>query len=184
MVAEIILRRAVKADIPLLARHHRLMFEEMRALSGVTIPKDSCCSAPDCCVNVPLSRKGNQNTALDFEQLETAQRAKLDEQLPDGSCVAWIAEFRGNPVASGAVSILKTAPVPEDPLFTVGFLHSMYTEQSLRGRGIASSIIDRLLDHCRKKGLKRVLLNASEAGRTIYRGKGFKEMNEAMRLWL
>ncbi len=184
MVEEIIYRRAKVVDIPLLAHHHRVMFEEMRALSGKTIPKDSCCSAPDCCVSVPLSRMGSQNTALDFKQLETAQRAKLDEQLADGSCVAWIAEFRGNPVASGAVSILKTTPVPEDPSFTVGFLHSMYTEQSLRGRGIASSIIDRLLDHCRKSGLRRVLLNASEAGRPNYQSKEFKGMNEAMILWL
>lgn len=183
MVAGIILRRAAKADIPLLARHHRLMFEEMRALSGDTIPKDSCCSTPDCCLSFP-SRIGSEKPSPSFEQLETGQRSKLEQQLADGSCVAWIGEYQGKPVASGAVSVLKTTPVPEDPSFTVGFLHSMYTEQSLRGRGIASSIIDRLLDHCRESGLRRVLLNASEAGRPIYQSKEFKGVNEAMILWL
>lgn len=183
MIEEIILRRAKTADIALLARHHRLMFEEMRALRGDNVPENGCCSAHGSCVSVPTPIESQQHSP-DFKQLEVAQKAKLDEQLADGSCVAWIGEHQGKPVASGAISILKTTPVPEDPSFTVGFLHSVYTIQSMRGRRIASSIINRLLDHCRENGLRRVLLNASEAGRTIYQGKGFKGMNEAMILWL
>ncbi|HIP82390.1 MAG TPA: GNAT family N-acetyltransferase, partial [Desulfocapsa sulfexigens] len=170
-------------DIPLLASHHRMMFEEMRAVEGDNGPKDSCCSGPDCFVSFP-SPMESSTPAPDFKQLEAVQRSKLEQQLTDGSCVAWICEWKGEPVGSGAVSIIKTVPVPEDLSFEVGFLHSVYTIKSMRGRGVASTILDHLLDHCLKKGLHRVQLSASEAGREIYRNKGFRRMDEAMIFWL
>lgn len=183
MMVEITYRRAVTADIPLLASHHRLMFEEMRAAGEENGPKDSCCSGPDCCVTLP-SFMENSTPAPVFKQLEAAQKVKLEQQLPDGSCVAWIAEYQGEPVASGAVSILQTTPVPEDLSFEVGFVHSIYTVPSMRGRGIASGILDHLLTHCRQKGLHRVQLNASKEGSGIYRNKGFCRLDNAMIVWL
>jgi len=183
MVAEIKYRRAEVEDIPLLARHHRLMFEEMRAVDSDNTPKDSCCSGPDCCVSFP-SFMESPDSAPDFKQLEAVQRSKLEQQLTDGSCVAWIGDCQGEPIASGAVSVIKTVPVPEDLSFDVGFLHSVYTVKTMRGQGIASAILDHLLDYCRKNGLKRVQLSASEAGRAIYGNKGFRKMDEAMVVWL
>ena len=183
MAAEIMYRRAVAADIPLLAGHHRLMFEEMRAVDGDNGPKDSCCSGPDCCVSFP-SFMESPTPPPDFEQLEAVQRSKLEQQLADGTCVAWIGEYQGEPIASGAVSVIKTVPVPEDLSFEVGFLHSVYTIKSMRGQGIASTILDHLLAYCRENGLKRVQLSASEAGRAIYGNKGFRKMDEAMVRWL
>ncbi len=176
-------RCAVVSDIPLLAGHHRLMFEEMRAVESDNTLKDSCCSGPDCCVSFP-SLMESPDPSPDFKQLEAVQRSKLEQQLTDGSCVAWIGECRGEPVASGAISVIKTVPVPEDLSFEVGFLHSVYTIKSMRGRGVASTILDHLLAHCRGNGLKRVQLSASEAGRAIYGNKGFRKMDEAMVCWL
>lgn len=170
-------RHAVEADIPLLARHHRLMFEEMRMVEERKTLPTRCCSRT-------LSDVTSTKPPVDFEALERAQMAKLEQQFADGSCVAWIAEQQEEMVASGGISIIKTVAIPEDRNFEVAFLHSMYTIQAMRGRGIASTIIDRLLDHCRQQGLRRILLNASEAGRDIYRKKGFKSLEQAMILWL
>ena len=161
MVAEVSYRHAEKADIPLLACYHRLMFEEMYALDELS-----------------------GHLAVDFEALEQAQQAKLEQQLIDGSCMAWVAEYQNQLVAGGAVSMLNTVPVPEDPSWRVAFLHSVYTVKEMRGRGIASAIVDLLLDYCRIHDLRRIQLNASEAGRSVYLGKGFKPLKQAMILWL
>ncbi len=160
MVTEVFYRHAGKNDIPTLASYHRLMFEEMYTLG-----------------------ESSGDLPLDFEALEQAQRAKLEQQLIDGSCMAWVAEYQNQLVAGGAVSILNTVPVPEDPSCRVAFLHSIYTIKKMRGRGIASAVIDRLLDHCRNHGLRRIQLNASEAGRSVYQKKGFKPLEQAMILW-
>ncbi len=120
---------------------------------------------------------------MDFERLETAQRLKLEDQLPDGTCVVWIAENDGQPVGSGGLSILQTVPVPEDPSAQVGFIHSVYILPSMRRHGIASILVDHLLADAKSRGLGRVQLAASEAGRSLYEKKGFRPL-EQMILWL
>jgi len=161
VVAEVSYRHAGKADIPTLARYHRLMFEEMHALG-----------------------ESSEHLPVDFETLEQAQRTKLENQIGDGTCMAWVAEYQDQLVAGGAVSILNTVPVPEDPSCRVAFLHSVYTVKEMRGRGIASAIVDLLLNYCRDQGLHRIQLNASETGRSVYQKKGFKTLKPAMILWL
>ncbi len=178
MVGEITCRRAKQEDISLLAGHHRLMFEEMR--SALQFSHQTTCCGPDCgtsSATAPVAR------TMDFESLEQAHREKLALQLPEGTCFAWIAELQGEPVGSGGLSILRTVPVPEDPSFVIGFIHSIYILPSRRRRGIASTLVERLLDDARKKGLRRVQLAASEAGKSLYGKKGFQPF-EQMILWL
>jgi GNAT superfamily N-acetyltransferase len=185
MVADISCRQAVLADIPLLAGHHRMMFEEMRSGGDDDGVKDSCCSPSEQLANFPTAvTVQSAAPPLDFDRLETAQTKKLTEQMTDGSCMAWIADYAGKSVASGAVTVIKTVPVPEDPGLETAFLHSVYTIPSMRGRGIASAILDRLITSCRNRGLKRVQLNASEMGREVYRKKGFQPLERVMLLWL
>lgn len=177
MVAEIVYRQATVPDIPLLALHHRLMFEEMRA-------QDDGGSTQTCCApNVPQQLKRIQRLP-DFARLESAQREKLGQQIIEGSCTAWIAEYQGKPIGSGALSILRTTPIPEDPSCEVAFLHSVYTDTAWRGQGIASTILDQLIEQARRGGLHRIQLNASEAGRSVYQKKGFQPLEEAMLLWV
>ncbi len=179
MVANITYRRAQAKDILLLAGHHRQMFEEMRSLEGLSL-QTTCCG-PDC---GPSLLGMPQEHPVDFEGLEQAQKTKLELQLTDGTCIAWIAENNGEPVGSGGLSLLSTVPVPEDPSVTIGFIHSIYVQPSMRRQGIASALIDRLLAHCRKIGITRVQLNASDAGKDVYVNKAFRPLDQVMIRWL
>ena len=116
MVPEINYRRAEVEDILLLASHHRVMFEEMRAVEGDNGPKDSCCSGPDCFVSFP-SPMESSTPAPDFKQLEAVQRSKLEQQLTDGSCVAWIGEWKGEPVGQWSGFHYKDSSRARRPFF-------------------------------------------------------------------
>ncbi len=178
MVAEISYRRAGEADIPVLADHHRRMFEEMRATTGLSL--QSTCCGPQCGTTKPVAQI---TRPADFEGLERAQREKLALQMPDGICIAWIADNNAKPVGSGGLSILQTVPVPEDPSASIGFIHSIFVRPSMRRQGIACSLVDRLLEDAREQGLHRVQLAASEAGKSLYERKGFQPLQQ-MILWL
>ena len=181
MDKNITFRPALPADIALLAGHHRQMFEEMRSLPT----RENCCGPANNLSGFPLvSGQSPATPTPDYNKLEAIMREKLTRQMADGSCIAWLAESQNRPVASGGISIISTVPVPEDPTLTIAFLHSVFTEKPLRGQGIASTILDKLLNHCRKKGIKRVQLNASEAGRSVYLKKGFQPLDNVMICWL
>jgi GNAT superfamily N-acetyltransferase len=185
VVAEITYRAATLADIPLLASHHRMMFEEMRSLDENNAPRDSCCGPVKNNTEFPLPMaQSAAPPAPDFDHLEATMAKKLALQMADGSCTAWIAFNGNNPVASGGISIISTVPVPEDPTLEIAFLHSVFTDKNMRGQGIASMILDILLDHCKERGIKRVQLNASDAGMSVYQKKGFQILDRVMLCWL
>jgi GNAT superfamily N-acetyltransferase len=154
------LRFAKSEDIPILVRHHCLMFEEILTLKGMDI----------------------DNSA--FRKIETAHNDKLEKQLSDGSCVAWLIEYNKDIVASGAVSIISMVPVPDDPSHEVAYLHSMYTEKDFRRKKLAHRIIDEAILYCKGKGIKRMILAASDAGRPLYKQVGFLPAENLMRLWI
>ena len=153
------LREAASGDIPKLARHHREMFEEVWQAIGKAVESAKA------------------------DMLEEAYSRKLGAQL-NNSCKAWVIEHKGDIFASGAISIVSYVPTPLDPNSDVAYLHSMFTDKGYRGRRCASRIIEQALDYCRARGIKRVMLFASDAGRPLYEHVGFSPVPNMMRLIL
>ena len=155
--SELILRDATVDDIPLLARHHRKMFEEIWENKFEQIDNDR------------------------FSEMETQYARKLQYHVPDDTCKAWVIEDGDNIIASGAVSVAAYVPTPHDSRYEIAFLHSMYTERDYRNRHCALRIVNQAISYCKKRGLKRVFLIASDAGRPIYKKVGFQSAAEIMK---
>lgn len=154
------LREAAEQDIPQMAIHHRLMFEEI------------------------WEKRGEQIETCAGREIERAYSSKLSAELPTGSCKAWLIERGNQIVASGAISVVSFVPTPMDFSSRVAYLHSMYTEAGERGKNYASRIVKAALEYCKTNGIKRVILNASEAGRPIYEKIGFASSPEMMRIFV
>ena len=150
-------REATEDDIPQLAVHHRKMFEEI------------------------WERRGHQVYASIFVEMETAYARKLEQELLSGSCKAWIIEDTHAVVASGAVTVVSFVPTPADASSKVAYLHSMYTEKGFRNNSFANRIVESAIQYCQANGIKRIVLDASEAGRPIYEKIGFGSAPEFMR---
>ena len=59
-------------------------------------------------------------------------------------------------------------------------LMNVYTNPRYRGQGIASEMLDILLDEAKKKGVTEISLDATEAGRLLYKKFGFRDSEEYM----
>jgi GNAT superfamily N-acetyltransferase len=114
-------------------------------------------------------------------EIEQAYLRKLSEELPGGSCRCWVIENRNQIVASGGITMVSLVPTPNDFSSKVAYLHSMYTEKEFRGKNLADRIVRKALECCKANGIKRVILNASEAGRPIYERIGFSSSPDMMR---
>ena len=59
-------------------------------------------------------------------------------------------------------------------------LMNVYTDPARRREGIAFRMVSLLIDEARKRGATEISLDATEAGRLLYRKLGFRESGEYM----
>ena len=147
-------------DIKMLAMHHRKMFEEIWEQKGLKIEKARA------------------------QAIEEAYCAKLEKQIQDGTCIAWVVKNDNQIVASGAITIVSFVPVPNDINHKVAYLHSMYTEKKYRNQKLAQKVVAEAISYCQKNGINRIVLNASESGRPIYEKVGFVSSPQTMKLFI
>lgn len=154
------LQAANENDIGILVNHHVAMFKEIMEIESKQIDDQA------------------------YRAMAVSYEKKLTEQLPDGTCRAWIL-FQGStsdPVASVALSIIKMVPTPFDATYIMGYLHSMYTEREWRKRGYAEKLIKTAIQDATNTGINRIDLAPSLAGKRVYEKLGFQEMKSLMRL--
>lgn len=149
------LRRATLADLDVLVRHRRGMWEEIRVTpSG------------------------------ELDAMDRTYRRWARTRLRSGRLVGFVVEAAdGHIAASGCVWIMPSQPRPGWRGAFVPYLMSMYTEKEDRGKGHARRIVRETVRWSRAHGYTMIVLHASEHGRGIYEREGFVPTPE-MRLRL
>ncbi len=155
---EVCLRVATPDDIPVLSKHHRMMFEEI------------------------WERKDIPTDPSGLASLEKEYAKKLTNEFKSGTCISWVIQIGDKIVSSGAISIVSYVPVPHDLSLRVAFLHSIYTEKEYRHQYYARDITQEAANYCRSQGIKRLYLFASDAGRPLYENIGFEPVPNMMLL--
>jgi ribosomal protein S18 acetylase RimI-like enzyme len=153
-------RQADVNDIPVLARHRAAMFRDMGHLAA------------------------RQESAL-----EEATALYLRAALPRGEYLAWVADDNGTPPAAiggAGVQLRSILPRPRPgaddlELGPEAIVLNVYVEAAWRRRGVAEALMRALLRELERRGIRRVVLHASDDGRRLYDRLGFVPNNE-MRL--
>lgn len=153
-------RPAGVTDIPLIAHHRAAMFRDMGALAS-----------------------GQE------ESLARATAAFLDEALPRGEYLAWVAEDKETPPAIIGGAGAQLRPILPRPRAGVDGLElgpeaivlNVYVEPAWRRQGVAEALMRALLEALAARGVRRIVLHASDEGRRLYERLGFVSTNE-MRL--
>lgn len=154
------IRKATAADIPVLAHHRAAMFRDM----GTLMP-------------------------YQMEPLQRATGAYLAEAMRLGEYLAWLAEHAESPsgILGGAgVQLRPILPRPRPgsddlELGPEAIVLNVYVDPVWRRRGIANALMCTLLDALSERGIRRIVLHASDGGRHLYERLGFIATNE-MRL--
>jgi GNAT superfamily N-acetyltransferase len=156
---EVQIRPASVEDAKTLAHHRSAMFQDMGLLpDGVA------------------------------DQLRDASVGFFREALAGDRWFAWIA-IAGETVAGGAVLHLDEMPPRNGPRGVFipsrlqGLIMNIYVEPEHRRGGIASVLMNTVLDFARSKGAGSVTLHASQKGKLLYEKMGFTPTHE-MRLFL
>ena len=150
------IRRATAQDADVIAWHRARMFQDMGDVSGDA-----------------------------FEILRTNARARLEQWIHNGNYMGWLASPAAEPeliVAGAGVQLQPILPRPVD-VSTIGegrqgTIVNVFTEPQWRRRGIAGLLIQEIIIWSKNEQLDRLILHASDEGRSIYEKLGFVASNE------
>ena len=104
------------------------------------------------------------------------------DRLADGSLVEWLAEEDGEIVATAAIVFMEFPPAFTNVKGIRGYVANMYTAPGHRRKGIATGMLDRLMDEAKKRSVHKIFLIASIYGKPVYKQFGFVEGNKWMEL--
>ncbi len=104
----------------------------------------------------------------------------FEKKMSDGTMVEWVVEENNKIIATSAIVFYEFPPSFTNKSGIKGYITNMYTVPEYRGRGIASSLLNKLTDEAKARNVHKLWLGASKMGRPVYLKYGFEEKN----IWL
>lgn len=94
--------------------------------------------------------------------------------LSDGTFVAWLAITGDKIIGTSAMSFVEKPPYYGCPSGKIGLLSSMFTESEYRRRGIAKTLLSKVVQEAKDYGCEVIQITASDMGVFLYTDFGFK----------
>ena len=145
---DLLLRKGTAADLPVVLRHRRAMFDEMRMT-------------------------GDFDAAERLSQ-DFFGRAFIEGNYH----AWFYEDSGGQVAAGGGVILVEYHPSPMDPRPRRPWVVNVYVEQPWRRRGLARKLMDAMIEWTRAEGYAHLLLHSSNDGRPLYESLGFAQTNE------
>jgi len=150
------IRRATAQDADAISWHRARMFQDMGDVSGEA-----------------------------FEILRAKARTRLEQWIDKGNYIGWLATPADQTemvVAGAGVQLQPILPRPRG-ISTIGegrqgTIVNVFTEPQWRRRGVAGLLIQEIISWSKNERLDRLILHASDEGRSIYEKLGFVASNE------
>ncbi len=119
----------------------------------------------------------------DNEQYEVIKEncyTYFQDFLETGLCDVVLAEEDDRIVGTVIVFYYQSVPSVFNVLGKNAYITSMYVKEECRRKGIATIMLQQLIDNAKKKGYSIIMLNASEMGKELYKKLGFTEIQNGM----
>jgi GNAT superfamily N-acetyltransferase len=110
--------------------------------------------------------------------------AFFDSVFGSADWCTWVAEFDGQVGAIGTLALFSRPPYPGNPDGKDAYFLNMYTRPEFRGRGAAKALLQAAMRHAGERGVRKIVLHATEAGRPLYAAFGFRPATAYMELVL
>ena len=116
--------------------------------------------------------------------LEPALRDYYLRHLSDGTFVSWLALDNDRIIGTSGMSIVEKPPYFGCPSGKIGLLSSMFTDPSYRRKGIAKTLLSKVIDEAKAQGCGTVQITASNMGVLLYSDYGFEKNENFMQFKL
>jgi GNAT superfamily N-acetyltransferase len=116
------------------------------------------------------------------EFLARCERWMTDHLKPESFWHCWVAEQEGHLIGAVWVQLVEKIPNPRDEPEYHAYLTNFFLEESVRQKGIGTSLLTMALDWCRNTEVHAVILWPTERSRTLYERHGFAVPGDLLEL--
>ncbi len=106
------------------------------------------------------------------------------EYFREGDQTTVLALEEGCIAGCATMCYIDMMPTFSHPSGRRAHLMNVYTHPDFRRQGVGRTMVSMLIDESRDRGITEISLDATEAGRPLYRALGFRNSNECMVLEL
>jgi ribosomal protein S18 acetylase RimI-like enzyme len=131
-----------------------------------------------------LNEVGGTLDATEHAALLQSNEVFFRRNLDNPAWSHWCVDSAGDMVAAGTLVIQERPPYPGSPEGLDAYLLNIYTVPAFRGRGAANAVVAAALAHAQARGVRKLILHATEAGRPLYEKLGFLASSAYMELQL
>ena len=137
----------------------------------------------DVFIKMRISQLCEEGAKEDID-LEPALRDYYLRHLSDGTFVSWLALDNDRIIGTSGMSIVEKPPYFGCPSGKIGLLSSMFTDPSYRRKGIAKTLLSKVIDEAKTQGCGTVQITASNMGVLLYSDYGFEKNENFMQFKL
>ncbi len=115
-----------------------------------------------------IDEGGQPNDEID-DELEKY----FSDGLSDDSLVVWVADDGGRIIGTAGACYFRYPPTFTNVQGKVAYVTNVYIEDAYRKRGIATNLMNEVMEDIKERGCKVIRLHASDQGRRLYEKLGF-----------
>lgn len=104
----------------------------------------------------------------------------FSSSLENGSLICWIGIAKEIIVATAGICFYQLPSTFTNPTGKIAYITNMYTNDAYRRRGIASHLLDQLIEEAKAVNFTSVRLHASNHGKGVYEKAGFTDTDGYM----
>ena len=112
--------------------------------------------------------------------LKPALKNYYERHMADGTFVSWIALDGDRIIGTSGMSFVEKPPYFGCPNGKIGLLSNMFTANSYRRRGIAKTLLEKVINEAKEYGCGTVQITASDMGVLLYTDFGFRKNGNFM----
>lgn len=130
-----------------------------------------------------FSELGEVSEREDITQLRLSTSQYFLSNI-EQNLICWGIEVDGKIVSIASLNLFTRIPYLDNLSGREGYILNIYTRPNYRKRGLAGRLVNIIIDYAKENEIKRLWLNSSEQGKSIYINHGFEEVENEMELYL
>lgn len=126
-----------------------------------------------------LKEVGNIDENCEIPSLKQAIKNYMNQRL-NHDFMCWVAEKESKIVGISGFLIVPKPPEGCNLSGLEGYVMNMYTLPEHRGKGVATMLLNTIINYAKSRKIKVIRLNATDSGRPLYERIGFKSPGSEM----